>query len=191
MSEAPLQASISRQITNRNLLSPIGFKFILTKAPKVDFSCQTASIPSITMGTAEQPSWLKDIPVPGDKAVFDDLNLRFLIDENMENYIQIYNWLIGLAYPESLEQFENLRKQDLIKYPEDDRNRFSEYSDGTLQILNSNFNVVRQIKFKDLFPMSLTSLDFDATQTDIQYFTADVNFKYTVYNILGTDGQPL
>lgn len=188
MSEAPLQASISRQITNRNLLSPIGFKFILTKAPKVDFSCQTASIPSITMGTAEQPSWLKDIPVPGDKAVFDDLNLRFLIDENMENYIQIYNWLIGLAYPESLEQFENLRKQDLIKYPEDDRNRFSEYSDGTLQILNSNFNVVRQIKFKDLFPISLSTLEFDCTARDYNYFTANVTFKYLNYEIQDSKG---
>jgi len=186
--EPPLSSPLFKQVTNRNLLSPIAFKFILTKTPKVDFYCQTAAIPSITMGTAQQGSWLKDIPVPGDKAVFEDLSLRFLIDEEMENYVQIYNWLIGLAYPESMEQFANLRELDPIKYPRDDRNRFAEYSDGTLQILNSNLNVVRQIKFKDLFPISLSTLDFDCTARDYTYFTANVSFKYTNYEIQDSKG---
>jgi len=186
--EPPLSSPLFKQVTNRNLLSPIAFKFILTKTPKVDFYCQTAAIPSITMGTAQQGSWLKDIPVPGDKAVFEDLSLRFLIDEEMENYVQIYNWLIGLAYPESMEQFANLREFDPIKYPRDDRNRFAEYSDGTLQILNSNLNVVRQIKFKDLFPISLSTLDFDCTARDYTYFTANVSFKYTNYEIQDSKG---
>lgn len=189
MSNTPLSSPLSKQVQNRNLLSPIGFKFILTKTPKVDFYCQTAAIPSIDMGNAEQGSWLKDIPVPGDKAIFENLNLRFLIDENMENYIEIYNWLIGLAYPESMEQFDNLRELDPIKYPDDTRYRFSEYSDGVLQILNSNYNVVRQIKFKDLFPISLSTLEFDCTARDYNYFTANVSFKYTNYEIQDNKGN--
>lgn len=188
MSEIPLTSPLSRQIQNRNLLSPIGFKFILTKTPKVDFYCQTAAIPSINMGTAQQGSWLRDIPIPGDKAIFEDLNLRFLIDENMENYLEIYNWLIGLAYPESMEQFVNLKELDPIKYSRDTRNRFAEYSDGTLQILNSNYNVVRQIKFKDLFPIALSTLEFDCTNRDYNYFTANVTFKYTSYEIQDNKG---
>ena len=80
-------------------MSPVGFKFILSKAPKVDFMCQSANIPSISMGTAVQATYLKDIAVPGDKVLYDDLNLRFLIDENMENYLQIYKLITGLGYP--------------------------------------------------------------------------------------------
>ena len=76
-----------KQIANRNYMSPLGFKLILTKTPKVDFLCQSANIPQISMGTAVQPTYLKDIPVPGDKVLYDDLNVRFLVDEKMENYV--------------------------------------------------------------------------------------------------------
>jgi hypothetical protein len=95
----------AKQISNRNYMSPVGFKFILSKAPKVDFLCQAANIPAISMGTAVQPTYLKDISVPGDKVLYDDLTLRFLIDEEMENYLAIYKWITGLGYPESIEQY--------------------------------------------------------------------------------------
>jgi hypothetical protein len=179
------QSPTLRQLTNRNLLSPIGFKFILTRCPKVDFFCQTSAIPSLNMGTAQQNTWLKDVPVPGDKIVFEDLNLRFLIDENMENYMEIYNWIVGLGYPESMEQFSNLDKVGITVSDPNDRR--SEFSDGILQILNSNYRVVRQVKFKDLFPVSISTLEFDCTNRDYSYFTANVTFKYLNYEI--QDGQ--
>ena len=78
--------AIRSQIENRNFLSPTGFKFILTRAPKVSFFANTANIPSLSMGNAIQTSYLKDIPVPGDKVEFGDFTLRFIVDENLENY---------------------------------------------------------------------------------------------------------
>ena len=102
-----------KQIANRNYMSPVGFKLILTKTPKVDFLCQSANIPQISMGTAVQPSYLKDIPVPGDKVLYDDLTVSFLVDEKMENYLSIYKWMTGLGYPESLGQYDQLRKDDI------------------------------------------------------------------------------
>jgi len=57
--------------------------------------------------------------------------------------------------------------------------------------LNSNYNDVAIVKFKDIFPTSITSLDFDATETDINYFTAEATFKYVIYSIVGTDGKTL
>ena len=91
-------------------MSPLGFKLILTKTPKVDFLCQSANIPQISMGTAVQPSYLKDIAVPGDKVLYDDLNVRFLVDEKMENYLAIYKWITGLGYPENLGQYNQLKR---------------------------------------------------------------------------------
>jgi hypothetical protein len=96
----------------------------------------------------------------------------------------IHNWLTGLGAPETLGEYENLI--DVA-----DRDEKKAFSDGSLYILNSSYNTTAIVKFKDLFPISLTSLEFDATQTDIQYFTADVTFKYTIYNILNTNNQPL
>ena len=177
------------QIDNRNFLSPVGFKFTLAKNLKVSFFCNSARIPEIALSLNTQSTYLKDIDVPGDKLTYGDLSLRFLVDENLENYMVIHNWLTGLGFPETTQQYD-----DLITIPNDQtqpQDPLRGFSDGSLYILNSNYNTTAIVKFKDLFPMSLTSLDFDATQTDIQYFTADVTFKYTVYNILGTDGQLL
>ena len=167
-------------------MSPLGFKLILTKTPKVDFLCQSANIPQISMGTAVQPSYLKDIPVPGDKVLYDDLNVRFLVDEKMENYLAIYKWITGLGFPENLGQFNQLRKDDnrTDRIVGDDGDpRYFEFSDATLQVLNSNYKPSVLINFKDAFPISLSTLDFDVTTRDYNYFTAEVSFKYTIFNI--------
>jgi hypothetical protein len=178
------------QIENRNFLSPSGFKFTLKRSPKVAFFCNEANIPDLNLGIAVQTSYLKDIDLPGDKIVFGDLNLRFLVDENLENYMEIQNWIRGLGYPENLQQFADLQNQGIIQgnYTQDRQNI---YSDGTLQVLTSSSIPNFQVVFKDLFPYSLGTLTFDATQTDIQYFTADVGFKYTIYSITDLSGSPL
>ena len=180
-----------KQIANRNYMSPLGFKLIITKTPKVDFLCQSANIPSISMGTAVQPTYLKDIPVPGDKVLYDDLNVRFLVDEKMENYLAIHKWITGLGYPESLGQYDQLKKDDnrtdaIVEDQGDPR--YFNYSDATLQVLNSNYKPSVLINFKDAFPISLSTLDFDVTTRDYNYFTAEVTFKYTIYNITDPNG---
>ena len=181
-----------KQIANRNYMSPLGFKLVLTKTPKVDFLCQSANIPSISMGTAIQPSYLKDIPVPGDKVLYDDLNVRFLVDEKMENYLAIHKWITGLGYPESIGQYRQLKKDDnrtdsLVADKGDPL--YFQYSDATLQVLNSNYKPSVLINFKDAFPVSLSTLDFDVTTRDYNYFTAEVTFKYTIYNITDPNGN--
>jgi hypothetical protein len=178
--------AFDNQIQNRNFLSPTGFKFTLAKYPKVSFFCNSARIPEITLGTAIQPSYLKDIDIPGDKLIYGDLNLRFLVDENLENYMSIHNWLTGLGFPETTQQFK-----DFTTNENGISDTLESFSDGSLYILNSNYNTTATVKFKDLFPTYLTSLEFESDTTDINYFTAEVTFKYTVYNILGKNGKPL
>ena len=181
-----------KQIANRNYMSPLGFKLVLTKTPKVDFLCQSANIPSISMGTAIQPSYLKDIPVPGDKVLYDDLNVRFLVDEKMENYLAIHKWITGLGYPESIGQYRQLKTDDKRTDRRVDDSAdplYFQYSDATLQVLNSNYKPSVLINFKDAFPVSLSTLDFDVTTRDYNYFTAEVTFKYTIYNITDPNGN--
>ena len=169
---------LAGQIENRNYLSPVGFKFSLAKFPKVDFFCNSASIPEISLGTYQQPSYLKTVDVPGEKLSYGDLDIRFLVDENMENYISVYTWLKGLGFPESTQQFADLNKdKEGIRDPK------QAFCDGTLSILNSNYREVAKVKFNDLFPTSLSSLEFDATNTDVQFFQAEATFKYTIYNL--------
>jgi hypothetical protein len=176
-----MATAFGKQIQNRNFLSPVGFKFTIAKEPKVSFFCTNSKIPEISLQTEVQSTYLKDLDIPGGKLQYGDLNLRFLVDEDLVNYMAIHNWLTGLGFPETTKDYRDLlTNEDDLTQPLDPKRAFS---DGSLYILDSNYNTNATVKFKDLFPISLTSLDFDTTKTDIQYFTAEVSFKYTVYNI--------
>ena len=176
--------ALGNQIENRNFLSPIGFKFNLTKTPKVNFFCNSARIPEIVLGTAVQASYLKDIDIPGDKLQYGDFSLRFIVDEELENYMSIHNWLTGMGFPSTPKEYKNITTDQKGKRDGDEV-----YSDGTLAILNSNYNTSAIIRFEEMFPTSLTSLEFEAGDTDINYFTAEATFKYTIYRMFKADGR--
>ena len=170
----------SKQIKNRNYLSPTGFNFTLQRCPKVSFFSNTAQIPGIDLGVTIQPNYLNNIPRPGDKIDFSDFTLRFLIDEDLKNYMQLQNWMRGLGFPENLaEIYRELAKAQEVYEGEMEGEQLL-YSDGTLQVLNSTSNPQFLVKFSGMFPTSLSTLDFDATPTDIEYFTAAATFKYTM-----------
>ena len=177
-------------LENRNFLSPVGFKFSLKRAPGVAFFCNQANIPSMDLGIAEQPTYLRNIPTPGDKIEFGDLTLRFLVDEDLVNYMELQRWIRGLGFPESMDEFRKLEGEAVLP------GNFGQagdniYSDGTLQILSSNLVPSFQVVFNDLFPYTLSTVTFDATDTDIEYFTADVSFKYTIYNLTDMENKAL
>ena len=177
------------QIQNRNFLSPIGFRFTLAKEPKVSFFSNYARIPEIVLGTAIQPSYLKDVDVPGDKLQYGDFALRFLVDEDLSNYMEIQNWIRGMGFPESLEEIYKFQNSNPNMDPND--KSIDLLSDGTLNVLTSTQNTNFKVKFEGLFPVSISDLTFDATDTDIDYLTAEVIFKYTIYKIVDLNGDPL
>ena len=170
---------------NKNFLSPVGFKFIIGRTPNVDYFCQSASIPEVSIGAREISTPVKDYTVPGDKMTFGDLNLRFLVNEDLDNYFEIYKWLKGLTNPKNTGDFQAYINSV------DEKGRDSDFtksmSDARLLVLNSNYNGIATVNFYNIFPTSLTTLEFDASATDINNFTAEVNFKYTIYEITDKD----
>ena len=175
---APTRDPFDKQIQNRNYLSNVGFKFTLARFPKVDFFSNTANLPGLTLGTVNAPNYLKELPLAGDRLVFEDLTVQFIVDEQLENYLAVHNWMRGLGFPNSIEDFI-----DLVTDQDNTIEMDQQYSDGNLIILNNQFNSVAKVKFEGLFPISLSGLQFDATNTDYQNLTATATFKYTIYNI--------
>jgi|TARA_B100000927_G_scaffold263326_1_gene234739 hypothetical protein len=168
------------QLTNKNFLSPIGFIFLLEKARKVSFLCQRANIPEISLGNIDIPTrGLVRIPIDGN-INYSELTLDFIVDEDLRNYMEIHNWIRALGTPDNYnERTEWMKSNSTIGVNDKD----AKTSDGTLQVLNnnnmSNFDVV----FEDMFPISLSTLDFNVTNTDTDYLTASVTFKYLLYEI--------
>tara|TARA_R100000005_G_C4921177_1_gene154385 strand:+ start:59 stop:625 length:567 start_codon:yes stop_codon:yes gene_type:complete len=180
-------------IENRNYLAPTGFRFVIDRTPGVAYFCNSANIPSLDLAIANQPTYLKDIDVPGDKLSFGDLSIRFLVDEDLTNYMEIQNWMRGLGYPEDLKQIHDLQREPGSNRAWTERSRMMEnvFSDATLAVMNSNNITNFYVKFRECFPYSLTSMNFDTTDTDVQYFTAEVAFKYTYYEITDLSGKLL
>ena len=178
-----------QETSNRNLLSVVGFKFILERCPKVDFLCNQANIPDVNLGIAQQATYLKNIPVPGDKLNYGNLNLAFMVDEDMENYLQIYQWITSLGFPESIDQYQELRTEDRFYPTIDQDDRYNERSDATLMIINSDYNPSVKIKFKDMFPVSLSGIPFNATSEQQQYFTAQASFMYSIFDVIDVNGK--
>jgi hypothetical protein len=160
-----------------NPLSPNGFNFSISKVPNVTFFCQQASLPGITLGDPSFSTPFSTQPLPGDTLSYEPLTVQFIIDEYMLNYNIIYNWIVALGFPESYQQYTTLLAGDAVQYGELAKN----YSDGVLQILDSNNNPIRSVTFYDLFPTSLETLTFASTNNDVSYLIGSATFKFGHY----------
>lgn len=171
--------------TNINPLSPNGFRFSIQKLPELTYFAQEVNLPGISFGEAILANPLAPVPIPGDQITYEQLNVRFLIDENMANFKAIHDWMRGLGFPESHTEYSTFQADD-SKMPGQDPNLIPEltknYSDGTLQILGSNNQPVRTIAFVDLFPTILSTIQFQSTSGDVQYLIGDATFRYTRYD---------
>jgi len=176
----------SRQVPNRNFLYPTGFKLEIARAPTVGYFGQQANIPAMTLGVVEQPSYAKMIPRAGDIIEFDDLTLNFLVDEDLGNYMEIQNWMRGMGFPEDLQEIYDWQNSSSTPYVPN-VSGIDLYSSGVLSIFDSNNQTKIKVVFEHMFPYYLTTVQFDATVTELQPLTAQVSFKYTIYNFKGKD----
>ena len=188
--------SFNRQPTKLDYASPTQFKFSILKLPKVEYFCTSVNIPGIELSGASQATSLKDIPIPGNKLTYEPLQMRFIVDENLENFQEIHGWLVGLGYPRDHTEFQNLLASGTDRFPGrstavktepgKDTNATADiggtYSDATLTVLTSKNNAQVEIRFRDVYPTGLSGLQYDQQANDVDYLTATVAFNYLVYD---------
>ena len=167
----------------------------------MEFFGTAVNLPGVELNSTTQQSPLKDIPLPGEKLTFADLEMSFMVDENLENYREIHGWLTGIGFPRDRSQFTELVKSGKDRFPiqgkdttltlPGDGARLKEgdaavplgpiFSDATLNILTSKNNANIEVRFSDVFPVSLSALNFNQQAADVEYLTASVVFKYKIY----------
>lgn len=161
--------------TNVNFLSSLKFSFNVSKLPATSFFVQAVTLPNIQMGQSRQPTPLLPVPIPGDTVDFGEMVLTFRVDEDMNNYFEIFDWIMGLGFPRESTQYEQLQNSD-VRF--DPTGTPQILSDMTLSIMNSNLNTGIEIKYIDAFPTSLTDLLFDTRQPDVDYVECSATFSY-------------
>jgi len=187
---------LNRQPTALDYSSPTQFRFLINQLPKVQYFTTEANIPGITLSDVELGSPLKNIPMLGDKLTYEDLAISFIVDENLENYKEIHTWLTAIGFPKDRSQFTDFRSttsntkestrgqsRDIgdVKAATPEK---SMVSDAVLTILTNKNNPVVECRFADIFPTSLSGLEYSQNQTDVEYLTAAVTFKYKLYEII-------
>lgn len=183
-----LQASYtSNRPTTYDFLRPNAFRFTIKDLPNTSYTCQSANLPGLSLGFAIQPTPFVDLPTIGDKLVFGDFTIRFLITEDMSNYLELYTWLVALGFPQRHAQYSDFVMKKINRFPfvvnQAGQTSALAYSDGILTILDSTNNPKTNIIFKELFPISLEALDFEIASQTVQYFTAIAAFKYKLFEI--------
>ena len=163
---------------NLNPLSPNGFQFVIQKIPEMVYFTQEVPLPGVSLPRMDMDTPFTQIKVPGSKMEFEPLTINFLVDENMTNYLAIFNWIAGLGHPQEFEQYTSFMNRSPKFIMTESANN---YSDGNLEILGSNNTVVQTVKFVDLIPTSLSGLTFATTNTDVTYITASATFEYTYF----------
>jgi len=167
----------NRQPTKQDYADPTKFKFSIIKLPKVEYFCTAVNL-------------------PGEKLSYDRLTMTFLVDENLENYQEIHGWLRGLGFPGGHNEFKNLLDAGVDRFPtsknsvlgDAGRSKFAAanqggiFSDATLNILTSKNNPVTEVRFSDVFPISLSGLQYSQQNNDTDYLTASVTFDYKLYD---------
>jgi hypothetical protein len=175
--------ALASQPDSLNFLSPLGFRLTINRIPNVIYYCQAVTLPEMSIDELESQTPFVALKNPGSKLRFGPVVIRFRVNENMRNYIEIYNWLHALGRPDSFQQtLDWATSQDSPKTSKTSE-IINQLSDGTLSVLTSANNPSIRIKFLDMFPTSLTALDFDATLTDVEYLEASVQFAYRKYEI--------
>lgn len=167
---------IDTQPINQSFLSPLGFKLQIKKTPTVNYFVQQANIPSVSLGTADVDTPFTKVPFPGTKLTFGNLQFTFKVDEDMLNYLEVYEWLKAIGFPDNFAQYSNIAGQQITSGE-------GVFSDITLIVLSGAMNPNIEITFYDCFPVDLSSLNFDSTSEDVQHITATATFASRRFEI--------
>jgi len=167
-------SAIDKLPLNKNFLSPLGFKFSIYKTPKINYFVQAASIPSLSLGRIEQGTPFSKIKFPGDKLDWGDLTITFRVDEELRNYYELYNWMVQLGKPENFSQYQQIATAAMGE---------GVVSDATLIVLSSSKNPIMEVKYSNLFPVSLSELNFNTQLNDVDYIDCIATFAYEKFSI--------
>jgi hypothetical protein len=155
-------------------------KFLLTfdRIPNVQYFCQTVNLPGVSIGQATINTPTLDVFSPGNKLTYDKLNVTFIVDESMVTWQELYKWFRSMGSPEGVTE-KNYLSAMQNQFASKDKKY---YSDATLTILSALNNPITNIRFINLFPVSLSDIQFDTQSSADSIITATATFHYQQFD---------
>lgn len=165
--------------TNINYLQPTSFKLLIDRKhyPNLEFFCQSVSHPGMQMSSVETPFKKVAVPLPGDTLVFGELSCQIILDEDMNSYTEMFNWM--------RRNLDNINSNPLTRTSRDGPS----YADITLSILSSHNNQTRQIRYIDAIPTNIGDVQFESTSAGTEYLTFPASFRFIYFELLGVNAN--
>ena len=192
---ATAQSPLARQPDQLDYASPTQFRFGINQLPKVEFFTINANLPGIDGATIDFANPFKNFAIMGEKLTYANLDITFIVDEYLENYQSLHNWMTGIGFPTDRSEFRTFRdvtslapaggetpSVDIVGSATADK---AMYSDAFLMILSNKNNPVLNVVFQNIFPISLGGLEFTQGATDVEYMTSTASFAYQIYKFEG------
>lgn len=158
--------------TNKSFLPNNKYQFVIDRLPNLVFFLQAVNIPDITLGTITTANPYVQLPSPSTQLTFEPLILNYIVDENMESWFEIYNWMMNLGNPESTNKIGSLTGLPGSKN--------SITSDATLLVKTNSNNSNIKFTFFDMFPTNLGGIQLTSTEGQ-EFITSTINFTYSHY----------
>ena len=172
---------LTRTPENTNFLQPTKFLLTFDRIGDSQYFCQEVNIPGVTMPQAPMTSPLHSWSIAGLNIQYDELKINFIIDEEAMSWRNIYDWFLAISSPESISQRDYYQAQQNQNTPQ---NLFRSYSDATLTVLSNLNNPVLRVQFINVFPTSLSGINFDTKLSADTILTADASFEYEYYKFI-------
>jgi hypothetical protein len=169
--------ALNRNPVNTNLLQPTKFLLTFSRTPNAQYFCEEVNLPGLTVSETIHNTPLVDLYSPGTKLIYDYFSVTFKVDEDLQVYSDIHDWLRGMAPVTVPDDFNALKARVMAQTTR------PEYSDGILTIMSNLNNPKIYIKFKNLYPTNLTALDFSTKDSADTIVTTSVNFRFDYYDI--------
>jgi hypothetical protein len=169
-------SALDNNPVNGNFLSPLNFSFQLKRAPYINFFVQKINLPSVSLDFPLQQTPFTNIPIAGEHVRYGDLNVTFKVDENLQNWFEIHNWIRSLGFPDNFGEYSKIALNTISSGN-------GVLSDITVLISDSVKNPNYSVTFRDAFPVSLSDLNFQTTDSSVDYITASASFRYILFDI--------
>jgi hypothetical protein len=168
---------LTRTPQNTNYLQPTKFLLTIDRITTTQYFCQSVNLPGVSLGEAAYNTPTLDFFVAGNKITYNPLNIKFTIDEQVQSWKELYMWFQSIGS-------QSIDERNRISDMQSKRSKLKSYSDATLTVLSSLNNPIMNIRFINLFPTSLSDIDFDTQSSADNIITADATFHYEYFEFV-------
>ena len=172
---------------NLSYLAPTQFELLIKKLPNTKYFSTGVNVPSISVAEVQQPTrYGANVKVPGDKISYGEITVTFIVDENMENWTELYTWMSQITSSTDPDKYRSLVGANRrANEPYDGSGDYDAvYSDMTIVVTTAANNPNRYIRIEGAFPTSLGEITMDTTVAGgLSYVTCTASFQFTTFEI--------